>query len=281
MGGVFANGLEDLRQGGQRPHDSRLPRHLFHPAREPGYSSGRPGSLSELRLRFRHRGRHRYGLYRRQDGQHQEQVGPVEDLGDRGGLRGEEGGGHLQEQGKSYFHKWSNNVKFDGEPVIRNTDLASHNHASPGPNSPPWVHLAEAHLGRTLTPDEEKCPPIGPYNRIDCGSGSGSHAHHIVPDMCYRTGRRGSSDPRVPGAPSLGEGMCICLKHNQHSGLHSSLNGNLRTLGSTPIPASNLPSGAPTVTGTAPIEDIFDECANYCTTRFLVCRLNARRSRSK
>ncbi|MDA8587056.1 DUF4150 domain-containing protein [Rhodobacteraceae bacterium] len=44
--------------------------------------------------------------------------------------------------GKEYFHKWSNDVKFEGEPVIRNTDLASNNHASPVGNTPPWVHIA-------------------------------------------------------------------------------------------------------------------------------------------
>ena len=134
-----------------------------------------------------------------------------------------------------------------------------------GANSPPWVHLAEAHLGRTLTPDEEKCPPIGQYNQIDCPSGS--HAHHIVPDMCYRTGTRGSSAPRVPNAPSLGEGMCICLTHSQHSNLHSSLNSSLRAMGTAPVPApSGLTSGANSVTGTAPIDQIQTACAHSINT---------------
>lgn len=43
--------------------------------------------------------------------------------------------------GKSFFNSWSPNVKFDGEPVIRNTDLATHNHGSPT-NTAPWVHIA-------------------------------------------------------------------------------------------------------------------------------------------
>lgn len=45
--------------------------------------------------------------------------------------------------GKKYFHKWSNDVKFEGEPVIRFTDLASHNHASPAGNTPPWVEICK------------------------------------------------------------------------------------------------------------------------------------------
>lgn len=45
--------------------------------------------------------------------------------------------------GKAYFNSWSNDVKFDGEPVIRNTDLSTQNHASPVGNTPPWVHIAK------------------------------------------------------------------------------------------------------------------------------------------
>ncbi|MDX8352713.1 DUF4150 domain-containing protein [Cognatiyoonia sp. IB215182] len=45
--------------------------------------------------------------------------------------------------GKEQFNSWSNDVKFDGEPVIRNTDLATNNHASPAGNTPPWVHIAK------------------------------------------------------------------------------------------------------------------------------------------
>lgn len=44
--------------------------------------------------------------------------------------------------GKAYFHSWSPNVKFDSEPVIRNTDMTTDNHASPQGNTPPWVHIA-------------------------------------------------------------------------------------------------------------------------------------------
>lgn len=37
-------------------------------------------------------------------------------------------------------------MKFDGEPVIRNTDLASHNHSSPGANIGLHPHLAGVHV---------------------------------------------------------------------------------------------------------------------------------------
>jgi len=43
--------------------------------------------------------------------------------------------------GKVYFKAWSMDVKVEGENVVRHLDLTTHNHASEGPNTPPWVHL--------------------------------------------------------------------------------------------------------------------------------------------
>jgi hypothetical protein len=45
-----------------------------------------------------------------------------------------------QLQGKVYFNSWSMNVKFEGENVVRHLDLTTHNHASQGPNTPPWPY---------------------------------------------------------------------------------------------------------------------------------------------
>jgi hypothetical protein len=45
--------------------------------------------------------------------------------------------------GKKYFNSWSSDVKFEGEPVIRFSDLATHNHASPAANTPPWPEVAK------------------------------------------------------------------------------------------------------------------------------------------
>ncbi len=45
--------------------------------------------------------------------------------------------------GKVYFTMWSMDVKVEGENVVRHLDMTTHNHASQGPNTPPWVHLDE------------------------------------------------------------------------------------------------------------------------------------------
>lgn len=49
--------------------------------------------------------------------------------------------------GKEYFNSWSPDVKFDGEPVIRMSDLATNNHGSPVANTCPWVHAAKVNIG--------------------------------------------------------------------------------------------------------------------------------------
>jgi hypothetical protein len=61
-----------------------------------------------------------------------------------------------KDTGKNYFHKWSNNVKFEGEPVIRFSDLATHNHATPGGNTLTWPEVAKANPPHQ--PEDESCP---------------------------------------------------------------------------------------------------------------------------
>jgi hypothetical protein len=46
--------------------------------------------------------------------------------------------------GKVYFNAWSMNVQAEGENVVRNLDLTTHNHASFPGNSPTWPYLSKA-----------------------------------------------------------------------------------------------------------------------------------------
>lgn len=45
--------------------------------------------------------------------------------------------------GKVYFNSWSMNVLIEGENVVRNLDLTTHNHASFPGNSPTWPYIDE------------------------------------------------------------------------------------------------------------------------------------------
>jgi hypothetical protein len=49
--------------------------------------------------------------------------------------------------GKVYFNAWSMDVKVEGENVVRNLDITTHNHASFPGNSPTWPYLDEAAFG--------------------------------------------------------------------------------------------------------------------------------------
>lgn len=45
--------------------------------------------------------------------------------------------------GKVYFNAWSMDVKIEGENVVRNLDITTHNHASFPGNSPVWPYMDE------------------------------------------------------------------------------------------------------------------------------------------
>ncbi|TIR57053.1 MAG: DUF4150 domain-containing protein, partial [Mesorhizobium sp.] len=50
--------------------------------------------------------------------------------------------------GKEYAVAWSGDVKADGEPVSRMTDLSTNNHASPTGNAPPWPKIGKLKVGK-------------------------------------------------------------------------------------------------------------------------------------
>ncbi|MER8520503.1 DUF4150 domain-containing protein [Mesorhizobium sp. M0644] len=69
--------------------------------------------------------------------------------------------------GKEYNHAWSGNVKMDGEPVSRFSDLGSNDHASPAAGGPPMSLIS------TATPADFTCDmlEIKPYKDLECPEG--------------------------------------------------------------------------------------------------------------
>lgn len=65
-------------------------------------------------------------------------------MGDEAGCAPKKGVLTSKNMGKVYFNAWSMDVKFEGENVVRNLDITTHNHASPPANSPTWPYLDEA-----------------------------------------------------------------------------------------------------------------------------------------
>lgn len=77
-------------------------------------------------------------------------------LGDEAGCAPKKGLITSKNKGKVYFNAWSMNVKFEGENVVRNLDITTHNHASPIPNSPPMPFLD----GMTLPATDPVCQEL-------------------------------------------------------------------------------------------------------------------------
>jgi len=65
-------------------------------------------------------------------------------MGDEAGAAPKKGVLTSKNMGKVFFNAWSMDVKFEGENVVRNLDITTHNHASFPGNSPTWPYLDAA-----------------------------------------------------------------------------------------------------------------------------------------
>ncbi len=142
--------------------------------------------------------------------------------------------------GKKYFHKWSNNVKFEGEPVIRFSDLGSHNHASPIGNTPPWLEVSRANPAWTKTCEKVYIERMSTYDPNECATPE-YESHHLIDNSSFsRPGARKisktafgaaaagmadrvwkklrnlfqSGSPHPGGNYHEGDPPCICLEGN-------------------------------------------------------------------
>jgi len=61
-------------------------------------------------------------------------------MGDEAGAAPMKGVVTHKNMGKVYFTMWSMDVKFEGENVVRNMDMTTHNHGS-NTNTAPWSYL--------------------------------------------------------------------------------------------------------------------------------------------
>lgn len=67
--------------------------------------------------------------------------------GDEAGCASKKGVVTSKNMGKVYFTMWSMDVKIEGENVVRNFDLTTHNHGSVPGNTAPWTYLDRMALG--------------------------------------------------------------------------------------------------------------------------------------
>jgi hypothetical protein len=101
-------------------------------------------------------------------------------MGDEAGCAPKKGVVTSKNMGKVYFNAWSMDVKVEGENVVRNLDITTHNHASVPGNSPTWPYVdevavsgIEAKCKADKGKEEKACANCKPYGPQDpCGEDS-------------------------------------------------------------------------------------------------------------
>lgn len=166
--------------------------------------------------------------------------------GDEAGCAAKKGVITSVNRGKVYFTSWSMDVKFEGENVVRHLDMTTHNHASQGPNTPPWPFtdaMAMAadkdhpcnEMGKDIEANcsgandyEEACCTarkclLAPYEPNSCCNGSDGKQmtpHHLLPSNNFITHatrsalKKGEVDEATGYSPD--PAPCICLQGSSH-----------------------------------------------------------------
>jgi hypothetical protein len=151
-------------------------------------------------------------------------------------------------KGKVYYNAWSMDVKVEGENVVRNLDLMTHNHASRPGATGPWPYIDEAAspgVTAACKEDREREETACGYDKTTktypnsgCGNtacqqarkcmllpydGKGSPnccppqvAHHILPNSLIQSDRGNSASNVVgvarsgPNAYTVENAPCVC-----------------------------------------------------------------------
>ncbi|MBB4275378.1 DUF4150 domain-containing protein [Rhizobium mongolense] len=117
--------------------------------------------------------------------------------------------------GKEYARAWSGNVKADGEPVSRFSDLSTNNHSSPGSNTGPYPKIGKM----VLTPDN--CAKLlqkfglstTPHDKNDCPKDTMESEHFMENQFMQKESMRGGVAGTVARFKNYDEGSapCICM----------------------------------------------------------------------
>jgi hypothetical protein len=113
--------------------------------------------------------------------------------------------------GKKYFNSWSNDVKFDGEPVIRFTDLATHNHASPQGNVVPWPEVCAANFSPVKCVTVLANLGINVHAHEDSQCEHPEESEHVFENQMFQRSRDGQNYVGW-GNYDVDTAPCICMQ---------------------------------------------------------------------
>jgi hypothetical protein len=88
--------------------------------------------------------------------------------GDEAGCAPMKGVINGQNMGKVYFNMWSMDVKIEGENVVRNLDLTTHNHGSTANEAVPWPYQDAI----AMSVDGHPCKGMADAIKDDCSGGN-------------------------------------------------------------------------------------------------------------
>lgn len=122
--------------------------------------------------------------------------------------------------GKKYFNSWSNNVKFEGKPVIRFSDLATHNHASPIGNTGPWPEICKpgTAISDCVALLADIGMPVKPHGENDCktdaekaaGKKPLKESEHFFENQMLQKVRGKTNFSNFPGY-NTDHAPCVCM----------------------------------------------------------------------
>lgn len=127
--------------------------------------------------------------------------------GDEAGAAAKKGVVTSKNTGKSYFNSWSNDVKFESEPVVRNTDMTTNNHASPVGNAPPWPHVAKLSVGGV------SC------EKILADVGMKVHAYRDAKKECEPKSKNGKTNPAYQQSDHILQNACFVNSRTAKQGI--------------------------------------------------------------
>jgi hypothetical protein len=161
-------------------------------------------------------------------------------MGDEAGCAPKKGVITSKNMGKVYFTMWSMDVKVEGENVVRNLDMTTHNHGST-PNTGPWPYqdaiamAVDGHPCKEMAEDiKSKCTGGSDYSKPCCDSrkcllmpktpnrccngsnGKPMTGHHLLPSKEFVAHEgRGSADPSTGYVSN--KAPCLCVEGHSHS----------------------------------------------------------------
>lgn len=121
--------------------------------------------------------------------------------------------------GKEYAVAWSGDVKADGEPVSRFSDLSTNNHASPTGNAPPWPKIGTLKVGTSscTTILAKLDMKVHAYKHADKECSSSQQSDHILQNACFQNSRGGQAISTVADY-KIGDAPCVCLEDKTKRG---------------------------------------------------------------